>query len=432
MSELISHLLSDNERKLLYRAYALIWHGCTLSNPDVDWFESHFTRGELGSLKTICKLLNERPFYYVHRRGEDADIIQKTLNGYEIRFTIPRPETDEDIKNILASEDIGATEAVCYLESRDLTAREVVSSFMDWHFSAYNPHLSAFNADAYQAFFIGEENISSIAPPEKRYGNTPEETDEIITIRSCEGQKIILKAENFEEALFENPSLHKLVSQIMDKIQSNDCTASLTLDEYMELRNLQNKHDARMRMRQLLLALSGMSIVVKNRKEEYPFPILKYKPDKRKSAYKIIFDNDFLDYARTHGAFIHSVPRELFTLSGNAYWVAAYANLHRNRNIKNANRDIINIGTLRKRTYLPTDTHRRSERQIVIEPLWKAFDKLYERRILYPQLVYPRTGELVRDTSEDWMRAHENLDFLLSLNIRVSWLCNVPNYTAKS
>ena len=424
------HLLTKEEQSLLDEA-ALIAFSYPLSKNIVVYYGEESI--DENRLWFLLQKVEERPWYWVHNRGECTDIFER---GGKLIATIPRPEV-ENTADILSS--VGLTN-VSYLEQSDITKLMVIAYYvrgLDIMSPACNDFIRSISSTVCDSLFIGREKLNQ-REEVLVYGDSEEETQKMIRVKAINGNNVLLPVSKkkgvFEERLLVNPPLHKIFALLIAKARTGD-QASFSIDEYMELCGLKNKHDARMRVKELLDVIFKMEIYVNGYTEKTEYRIIYKKVmQTRKGSYTVVFSPDFLEHIRNHkDAHIFDIPKEFFKIDNpTAYCVAVYANLHRRRNINKPNQDIINIGTLLRGTYLPTNTMGRSAKQLIIDPLRKSLAGLFDQRVMYAQLVRPGSGEPVLETSDDFLRAWEDLSYLKTLNLKISWLCSIPDYEVKT
>lgn len=240
-----------------------------------------------------------------------------------------------------------------------------------------------------------------------------------------------------------NPSLDKMLRQISNIVyttNSNDRRIRITLDKFMEDRNLSDKQKARNRLKKDLTDLNRIRWVLDDGANncigtgfisEFEYSNAVATIELTKSFWDYIHSSDNMNIEMFPTSLL-AIPEDP-SVPSNAYVFGAVMADNTRRNLSKPNENkitvtkLIEIGTMPKVDSIP----KKKIRQTIIEPLFKALDYLITEHPGQPKalkgykLVHRGTANTPLSAEEE-IQARSDYDFLSSCAILYEWEINPP------
>lgn len=409
-------LLNEEQRRILEEAYLRCWNVPILSPGagrivQARWRSARNTI-HMYQLREIIKRVEDYGWNIVVIHGQRVSLYSRY--DKKALITVNRNEgVSDDVRWLLQPRELMQIVTICMFLRHPL----------NYHLPENNPFIHASNSEVINSFLIGRHGLES-PKAITLYGQSETSTKEIVIISGYSGRTISIAKDKFETFIFSNPNLHKLFIQMLAKA-GGEQSGIISVDEYMELRKLHDKKEAREQMKKLFDVLYDISLDGKQR--------IRILESWDKQNFEYSFTSKFLAHIGSKEAYPTLYPKQIFALKNpTAYWVAVIAsNTKRVKASKTGqNSDKINIGRLLQQLYLPDPMPGRSGKQTIIDPLMKAFDVLRDNQIMDCKLVYSGVDGKVLDKSDpNYYKAWQNVAYLKTLCIHIDWLCNEPDYS---
>ena len=248
--------------------------------------------------------------------------------------------------------------------------------------------------------------------------------DDIFTLVTTTGAVITILGKEVKPNTQEFINMDKLYTHINHKFTESGFTAkeiTITLNEFMELRGLTDKKEAREQFKKGISDLYNASIDVSG----FSVRFIQDKSIIKNSAAAFTLSDKLFNSLKKNSS-IDYRPVSFMRLNGNAYMIAAYLHNHRRRNIGKPTENRVSIRTLLEATLLPlaSDTEPRRYKSHIIEPFFTALNTAADTGEFTYKIVKSNGIEL--SEHENFMSRLEYSDFIKYL-IQIQWV-KEPEY----
>lgn len=255
-----------------------------------------------------------------------------------------------------------------------------------------------------------------------------DDMNERYDIVTATGDSIYLRGQRLLTTSSEWVNIDKLLRQINYKSYQDSHANKevvITLDEFMELRGLSDRKEARKQFTKVIDDLFNLSCKTKNSK----YGEIRYVQNKPviKNSQVSFALSDFYLAALIYYSSISLLPTSFMRIDGrgsNAYKIAVYLSDHKRRNLNKSNENKVTIAKLLEITSLPDakTIEPNHYKQQIIDPFFAALEKAKSTGEFTYTLS--RRGDDACNTVE----AHYDYNYFITCTVNVQWL-KEPDYT---
>lgn len=259
-----------------------------------------------------------------------------------------------------------------------------------------------------------------------------DDANERFDIITATGDCLYLRGEKLTTTSSEWVNIDKLLRQINYKAHQDNHTRKavvITLDEFMELRGLSDRKEARKQFTKAINDLYNVSLKVSNGRIKGEFRYLQAKAEIDNSKASFLLTDLFYEAIKAVSS-IGLMPISFMRIDGresNAYKIGVYLSDHKRRNVGKPNENKVTVAKLLEITSLPDAKSIAPNRykQQIIDRFFTALDKAASTGEF--KYTLSRKGNEVL-SEHDAIEAHYDYNVFISCVINVQWL-REPDYT---
>lgn len=250
-----------------------------------------------------------------------------------------------------------------------------------------------------------------------------DDINEHFSMITATGQNLFIRGKALTSS--ERVSIDKLLRQINSKSLMNNCQdqkVEITLDEFMELRGLRDRKEARKQFNKAIDLLYNVSYELDDGKHKISVRYLQIKATIDNSRAVFLLSDPFFKQLRDNGSIDYS-PKGFLRMDGksdNAYAVGMYLSDQRRRNIGKGDSYRVSIGKLLEVTDLPSASGIDSKyyRRQIIVPFFNALNKAASEGNFEYRIVHSRGDTL---TAEEKNNIMYDYSIFISCLIEPTW-----------
>lgn len=254
-----------------------------------------------------------------------------------------------------------------------------------------------------------------------RANNNYDDLNELFTIVSPAEHRLYLNKNKLLSG-WEFEKLDRLLRQINSKAMSMGYTSKsvdISLDEYMEMRGLLDRKQAREQYNRDTINLFMLYAEFTDSSGTKRVRFLQEQGELKNSNVSFLLSDRVFISMREFGS-IAMIPKSFFKLKGNAYRIAIYLCDNKKRNIGDANENRVSIAKLLEVTTLPlaSEIEPKRYKAQIIDAFFKALDKMTATGEITYEVVKSKGVKL---SPTEAFRVHHEYQLFASCLIDVHW-----------
>ncbi len=258
-------------------------------------------------------------------------------------------------------------------------------------------------------------------PSLSKAGNAYDELNELFTIVSPAEHRLYLNNSKLLSG-WEFEKLDRLLRQINSKAMEMNYrskSVDISLDEYMELRGLSDRKEARLQYKRDTFNLFMLYAEFTDGSRTRQVRFLQERGEVQNSNVTFILSDAVFESMRLSGS-MAMIPKSFFKLKGNAYRIAIYLCDNKKRNINRDNENRVSIAKLLEVTTLPiaSEVEPKRYKSHIIDAFFNALSNVVATGEITYEVVKSKGAKL---SSVEAFTVHHDYELFSSCLIDVHW-----------